>query len=154
MGAMHEQAATVRREECDRPGSSVTGPLAGVGILLVDDDRSVRQVMKRILARAGANVGEAASAAEAFVALGTFRPQLIVSDINMPGEDGYSMMRRIRALDAEWIAGVPAIAVTGSGGITGQLEAHRAGFTSYLTKPFGPDTLVHAAIALLAIAVK
>jgi len=126
-------------------------PLAGVLILVVDDDARVRRVIEKVLSRSGANVIDVGSADQALAAVCALRPQLIVSDINMPLEDGYSLLRRIRALDGSWAAQLPAIALTGGGGVASALDARRAGFASYLTKPFRPDVLVRAAIGLLGL---
>lgn len=127
----------------------MTGPLQGIRILVVDDHACVRRLVRLVLARGGAEVVEADSAEAAFAALDTFRPHLLVSDINMPLEDGYSLMRRIRALDQGWAALLPAIALTGGGGVASHAEARRAGYSAYLTKPFQPDTLVDTALELL-----
>jgi CheY-like chemotaxis protein len=127
----------------------VSQPLAGFKILVVDDQACVRRLVKLILARGGAEVVEAASAEDAIAALSTFHPQLLISDINMPIEDGYALMRRIRALDAGWALSLPAIALTGGGGVASHLEAQRAGFSAYLTKPFLPGTLLETALELL-----
>ena len=104
----------------------VSKPLAGFRILVVDDEPSVRRLLERILERGGAEVVPAALAAEAFAVLGTFRPHLLISDINMPTENGYSLMRRIRALDQGWAMRLPAIALTGGGGV----DCPLAGFDS------------------------
>lgn len=126
-------------------------PLHGTRILVVDDHACVRRLVKLVLARGGAEVVEVDSAEAAFAALDTFRPHLLVSDINMPLEDGYSLMRRIRALEGAWAALLPAIALTGGGGVASQAEARRAGYSAYLTKPFQPDALVDTAVNLLPV---
>jgi len=130
-------------------GVGVNKPLEGIRILVVDDHACVRRLVKLVLARGGAEVVEADSAEAAFVALCTFRPHLLVSDINMPLEDGYSLMRRIRALEDRWAALLPAIALTGGGGVASHVEARRAGYSAYLTKPFLPGALVDTAVNLL-----
>lgn len=126
----------------------VAKPLAGLRILVVDDEPGVLRVVRVILTRAGAEVCEAGSAGAAFAALQTFRPQLVVSDINMPVEDGYSLVRRIRALEDEGARLIPAIALT-AGSSGGRVEALRAGFSFYLSKPVTPTELVDAAASLL-----
>ena len=134
---------------CARAGAGMSRPLAGIRVVVVDDEPCVRRVIGLILSRSGADVVQAASAEEALAALYAFRPHLIISDINMPVEDGYSLLRRIRALEASWAAQLPAIALTGGGGVAGYLEAQRAGFSAYLSKPIAPHTLVHTAVDLL-----
>lgn len=125
--------------------------LAGVRILVVDDEACVRRLLERILARGGADVEQTASAAEALAALNTFRPHLLISDINMPLENGYALMRRIRALDESWATALPALALTGGGGVASPAEARRAGFSAYLSKPFLPGALIDAVVALLPV---
>ena len=123
-------------------------PIAGFRILIVDDEACVRRLLERVLARGGAEVVQTAFAAEAFAALLTFRPHLLISDINMPLENGYALMRRIRALDDGWAA-LPALALTGGGGVACPVEARRAGFNAYLSKPFLPRALLEAVMELL-----
>lgn len=123
--------------------------LLGFRVLVVDDEPCVLNVLRRILVRAGADVHAAESATTAFAAFDAFRPRLMVSDINMAVEDGYGLMRRIRARqngDSERLA---AIALTGLPSATGHREALRAGFNSYLPKPVTPTALVDAALELL-----
>ena len=129
--------------------NGVSKPLAGFRILVVDDEPYVRRLLERVLARGGAEVAQAALADEAFAVLGTFRPHLLISDINMPTENGYSLMRRIRALEESWAARLPAIALTGGGGVASPAEARRAGFSAYLNKPFLPGALLDAVVSLL-----
>ena len=127
----------------------VSKPLAGFRILIVDDEACVRRVLERVLQRGGAEVVQAALAADAFAVLGTFRPHLLISDINMPTENGYSLMRRIRALEQGWAMRLPSIALTGGGGVASHTEARRAGFSAYLNKPFLPGALLDAVSSLL-----
>ena len=132
-------------------GAGVNKPLEGIRVLVVDDHACVRRLVKLVLARGGAEVVEADSAETAFAEVCTFRPHLLVSDINMPLEDGNSLMRRIRALDNGWAALLPAIALTGGGGVASHAEARRAGYSAYLTKPFQPGALVDTAVNLLPV---
>ena len=129
----------------------VSKPLAGLRILIVDDEAFVRRLLERVLARGGAEVVQAGLADEAFSALRTFRPHLLISDINMPIENGYSLMRRIRAVDESWAAKLPAIALTGGGGVACLAEARSAGFNAYLSKPFVPVALLDAIVGLLQV---
>ena len=89
-----------------------SGALAGVRALVVDDEPDARELMVRVLQRAGAEVAAASSASEAFSMFREFRPTAVVSDISMPGEDGYFLMRQIRRLNAADGGSVPAVAVT------------------------------------------
>ena len=109
--------------------------LKGLRILLVEDDPDFRELVSEILEQTGGNVRSEASAAAAFATMLTFRPQLLVSDIAMPGEDGYSLMRRIRALDAEMGGEIPAIAVTAFTSAEDRKRASEAGFSAHIGKP-------------------
>jgi CheY-like chemotaxis protein len=97
---------------------------------------------------AGAEVRSAASAALAFDAVRTFRPELLVSDIGMPDEDGYSLMRRIRALGGSEGGSMPAIALTAYTRAEDRLKALTAGFTTHIGKPVNPADLVEAVVTL------
>jgi CheY-like chemotaxis protein len=122
--------------------------LADVRVLVVDDDSTNRELLTAILARCGANVHTAASAEEAFEAMPGFRPHLIVSDIGMPGQDGYALIRRVRALAAEAGGLTPAIALTGLSSARDQRTALEAGFYVHLAKPVDPNELLSAATSL------
>jgi CheY-like chemotaxis protein len=113
----------------------VTKGLEGVRILVVDDERDNRLLLGAILARAGAIVESVDSAALALQTMGTFRPQLLVSDIGLPGEDGYSLMRRVRALGAHAGGRVPSIASSGFISSEDRKRALDAGFDVVLDKP-------------------
>ena len=117
-------------------------PLAGTRILIVDDEADSRELISAVLAHAGADVQMAGSAADALQTLGTFRPDLLVSDIGMPIEDGYSLMRRVRELDEAQGGAVPSIALTAYRRDEDKARALAAGFTTHLGKPVDPDDLV------------
>lgn len=125
------------------------GLLSGLRLLLVEDDTDARELLRAILLDAGAEVECVSSADAALISLRSFRPQLLLSDIAMPGEDGYSLIRRIRALDAAEGGGIPSIALTASTREEDRLKALQAGFTSHIGKPVNPTELV-AALASLA----
>jgi PAS domain S-box-containing protein len=122
--------------------------LAGIRVLVVDDDADARDVLEAILAGAGAQVTLASSAGEAMELLSTKAPDLIVSDISMPGQDGYGFIRAVRAMPDPH-AGLPAIAVTAYGHPADRATALAAGFDRHVTKPLTPRDLV-AAVATLA----
>jgi CheY-like chemotaxis protein len=111
--------------------------LAGVSVLLVDDDEQARNVIGTMLASFGASVTEAASAAEAVQHFADDPPDVLVSDIGMPGEDGYALIRRLRR--AEW--NVPAVAVTAYADPRDRDRALDAGFQAHLAKPVEPHEL-------------
>jgi CheY-like chemotaxis protein len=86
--------------------------LQGVRLLVVDDEDIVRKLVKIILADYGAAVRAVGSAAEALAAIGQWRPDVLVSDISMPHEDGYRLICQVRALDADQGGRTPALAYT------------------------------------------
>jgi PAS domain S-box-containing protein len=119
-------------------------PLAGFRVLIVDDEADSRELISAVLAHAGADVQTAGSAADAIGSLPRFRPHLVVSDIGMPVEDGYSLMRRVRALAQEEGGAVPSIALTAYRREEDKARALAAGFTAHIGKPVDPDDLVTA----------
>jgi len=116
--------------------------LIGLRVLLVEDDPDARELVRAILEQAGADVQSEASADEGFDAILSFRPQLLVSDIAMPNQDGYSLVRRIRALDARVGGEIPCIALTAFTRAVDRERALAAGFTAHLCKPVDPVRLV------------
>lgn len=118
-------------------------PLKGLRVLIVDDHRDTREMLAVVLKMNEAQVKAAASADEALEALKTWRPDVLVSDIGMPDEDGYSLIRKIRNLGLEEVAHVPAIALTGYAGAEEGGQALSAGFQVHLPKPVEPSSLVN-----------
>jgi PAS domain S-box-containing protein len=131
---------------------SERGLLRGIRVLVVDDEADARELLAAVLSEARAVVETAASAAEAFAALGRFQPHVVVSDIGMPEEDGYSFMRRVRALDAADGGGVPSIALSAYTRNEDRTKAAAAGFTTHIGKPVSPDGIVAAVQNLAAFA--
>jgi PAS domain S-box-containing protein len=126
------------------------GALEGVRVLLVEDERDTRELLKAILEGCGAAVTEAASAGEALAALEHTRPDVLVSDIGMPGENGYELIKRVRALPAERGGRVPAVALTAYAGAKDRRHALLAGFHTHLAKPVEPDELLAVLASLSA----
>jgi len=110
----------------------------------VDDNPDLNDLVREILAEAGASVDTAESAPEAFLVFRRARPNILLSDIAMPDEDGYSLVRRVRALLPDQGGEVPAIALTARSGTEHRHEAARAGFTLNLSKPVHPEALIAA----------
>ena len=123
--------------------------LAGLHILVVDDNADTLELVSLQLHLYGAEVVTASSAAEAFQLLIHDPPDVLVSDIQMPGEDGYSFLRRVRAQSAEHGGETPALAFTGYTSLYDQVKSRAAGFQAQLAKPVDPEDLV-AAVASLA----
>jgi CheY-like chemotaxis protein len=138
------------------PGVSAPEPkaLAGFRVLIVEDEIDCRELLAFVLSDAGALIESASSATEGFEALLNFHPQLLVSDIGMPVEDGYSFIRRVRALDVADGAAVPAIALSAFTRTIDRERAVAAGFSLYVGKPFIPADLVSAAHHLIASATR
>jgi PAS domain S-box-containing protein len=127
--------AAARVEEC--PPS-----LEGLHILVLDDEADTCEVVAAVLARCGARVTEATSAADALEAVAAADFDLIVSDIGMPGVDGYEFIRRVRAREREsGTRQTPAVALTAYAREEDRRRAFRAGFQMHLAKPVEPDEL-------------
>ncbi|WP_414563899.1 MULTISPECIES: PAS domain S-box protein [unclassified Anabaena] len=123
--------------------------LAGVQILVVDDDADMRELADFILTQSGAQVTTAASAAQALGILNQFIPALLLCDIGMPEMDGYSLIRHIRKLLPQEGGNIPAIALTAYAGEINQQQALAAGFQIHLPKPVAPEDLVQAVFKLI-----
>ncbi len=123
--------------------------LDGVQVLLVDDDPDSLQILTIMLTDYGAKVQAAASAAEAIEVLQWYKPRVLVSDLAMPGEDGYSLIGKIRALDEERFKKIRAVALTSYVRVEDRTRALSAGFNMFVPKPVEPADLI-AAIANLA----
>jgi signal transduction histidine kinase/ActR/RegA family two-component response regulator len=130
----------VPREPKREPLPGLT-PLGGVRVLLVDDDPEALTLAESILLRAGAQVRGCSSAADAFRELRRWRPDVLVSDIEMPGEDGYSLIRRVRELTRDDGGGVPAIALTAYGRTQDRVRSLAAGYSMHVPKPVDPSEL-------------
>jgi two-component system CheB/CheR fusion protein len=123
-------------------GSADLARLQGLSILVVDDDQATSGAVQEILRNAGAEVSTVASAEEARQALAEVRPQLIVCDIAMPGENGYSFIRNLRQRDLASGLQVPAIALTALAGDEDRRRSIAAGFQEHLSKPVDIDRLL------------
>jgi signal transduction histidine kinase/ActR/RegA family two-component response regulator len=139
-----ERAAPIaRQEESDMSG------LEGCAILVVEDNDDARKLLQAILRRAGATVETAENVSAALRILADHRPDLILSDIEMPGEDGYSFITRVRAQESPYRR-VPAIALTAYTRSVDRVRALAAGFQMHMAKPVEPAELVAAARSLVA----
>jgi signal transduction histidine kinase len=122
--------------------------LVGRTILVVDDDASTRDVVSAALERAGADVCVAPSAAEAWDALHDRSPDVLIADLAMPLEDGFSFIRRVRN-EAKIGQRLPAIALSAFADARSEESARTAGFSAFLAKPARPDALLHLIDGLL-----
>ena len=144
----------VTRTERQGKGRDVPPALVGLRVLVVDDDEDALALLAVLLRRHGAEVSSATSARDALRVLEEVRPDVLVSDVGMPGEDGYSLMRRVRALGPERSGLVPAIALTAYAGDTDRALALRAGFQLHVAKPVDAATLLEAITGLVGRTVR
>jgi CheY-like chemotaxis protein len=129
-------------------------PLDGVRVLLVEDDAVVREVIDRLLVGFGARVTAVAGVPEALEAIPRTRPDVLVSDIDMPGEDGYALIRKVRALPTDRGGQTPAVGLTGWSTVEDEAYVLRAGFQYCLAKPVDARRLVTVVAALAALAAR
>jgi len=125
--------------------------LYGIKVLIVDDDRDTRELIEWVLKRVGAEVTAVGSAREALEALERDKPTVLVSDIAMPEEDGYALLRKIRALPPERGGRIPAIALTAHSLVQDRLQSLRAGFQSHVPKPVVPEEMVEVVASVIAL---
>jgi|GEM_PF-457139 len=151
--ALPRQSPPERPPERPTPNTALPthGVLARRRILVVDDEEDNREVLKVLLEESGAHVFTAASASEALRAVREARPELLVSDIGMPGEDGYRLIAQVRALPAEEGGGVPAVALTAYARVEDRARALTAGFNMHVAKPVEPAELLSILSNLVAL---
>jgi CheY-like chemotaxis protein len=129
-----------------------SGELAGVRALVVDDEDDARELLMSALDHYGADVIAVSSAAEAYTLITETppqeRPDVMVTDIGMPDEDGYSLIRRVREWGEARGAYIPAVALTAYGRVEDRVRALKAGFQMHVAKPVDPDEL---AIVIMSV---
>jgi signal transduction histidine kinase len=136
-----ELHATNQRPDVEETvAPAALGTLAGFDILLVDDDADGRELLATVLRRHGARVATAGSAAAALAHFARRKPDLILSDIGMPGQDGYSLLAQMKRAAPDF--DIPAIAITAFTSADDRARAIAAGFQQHLAKPIDPDMLV------------
>jgi PAS domain S-box-containing protein len=124
------------------PGRAAPGRLDGVRVLIVDDQLDERELFTTILGGFGAETKTAASTAEGLKLVRDWKPDVLVSDIAMPEEDGYALLRKVRALGRDAGGDVPAVAVTAHARAEDRERALAAGFQTYVAKPIDRLKLV------------
>jgi signal transduction histidine kinase/ActR/RegA family two-component response regulator len=129
---------------------AISALLGGLLIVVVDDEADARDLLKTVLRQQGAEVLTASAASEAYrlIAEAVHTPDLLISDISMPGEDGYSLIRRIRSLPPGQGGRIPAVALTAFGRMEDRVRALNAGFEMHLPKPVELTELVLVAASL------
>ncbi|HLL71820.1 MAG TPA: PAS domain S-box protein [Pyrinomonadaceae bacterium] len=123
--------------------------LEGLRVLLVEDEPDAREMLVAVLKQCRADVRAVANAADALLELEMWRPEVLISDIEMPGEDGYTLIRKIRALTPERGGKIPAAALTAYARAEDRMRALLAGFQLHVPKPVEPAELA-AVVASLA----
>jgi CheY-like chemotaxis protein/two-component sensor histidine kinase len=131
------------RHDIERPSE-----LQGKKVLVVDDDEDARNLVATVLTSCGCEVSTASSVGEAMVRFDDMKPDVVVSDIGMPNEDGFELIKRIRARPAERGGRVPAAALTAYARAEDRKKVLAAGFVTHVVKPVDPSELV-AVIASL-----
>jgi signal transduction histidine kinase/ActR/RegA family two-component response regulator len=138
-GVSKVPATTGRREASTAPHG-----LEGLRVLVVDDEEDARELIRVVLEIGGIEVWSAGNAEEALQALEGLGPDVLISDVGMPGEDGYALIRRVRALKQKELAGVPALALTAFARSEDRTQALLEGFNLYMPKPVEPADLLSA----------
>jgi CheY-like chemotaxis protein len=131
------------------PGDDCTDRLDGLLILVVDDEADTRELLKEGLQYCGAKVSLAASAEEALDALVSTSPDVLISDIGMPGVDGYDLIRQVRGLPRDRGGNIPAIALTAYTRTEDRLQSLRAGYDMHVPKPVELAELVAVAATVV-----
>jgi PAS domain S-box-containing protein len=151
VGSILETAETLSDErievEADGNERLKSQVLSGLHVLIVDDDQDTLDLLTAALTQRSANVTGVLSVAAAIEAIKSFRPDVLISDIAMPGEDGYQLIQKVLALDV--VPGIPAIAITAYAKQEDKDRALAAGFQRYLSKPVELGEFI-AAVAELA----
>ena len=144
MTSREMSAANAAPHRADGVPPVVPPPLDGLTVLLVDDDARVGEMMAEMLKCCGAEVTTVGSVGEALRLMPDMRPDLLLSDLSMPGRDGFALIQAVRALTPERGGRVPAVAVSGDTDGRTRQRAKTAGFDHYLEKPVDLRRLVVA----------
>jgi PAS domain S-box-containing protein len=139
---------TIRREDLDSAGNLRLASLDGLRVLVVEDDKDAREMLTTLLQRCRVIVESADSVAAAIHLFELHPPDILVSDLGMPQQDGFSMIRRIRQLSPDRGGLVPAIALTAYAREEDRAEALAAGFQAHLAKPVEPAELTAVLVSL------
>jgi PAS domain S-box-containing protein len=134
-------------------GSVISLPAAilkGLRVLVIDDEEDARELLTIALTQNGAEVRTAATVRAALDILDQWKPNVLVSDIGMPGQDGYDFIRTVRALESERGGTIPAVALTGYASAEDAARARAAGYEIHMAKPVPPSDLVVAVASLVA----
>jgi CheY-like chemotaxis protein len=138
------QADTAIDQEGVELPASFSNLLGGLRIIVVDDEEDSRDLVSAILTRCGGEVKACESTAEALKAFRVWKPDILVSDIGMPVEDGYTLIQKLRKQRLKLAREIPAIALTAYATDDDRNRALSAGFQLHVTKPIEPETLVRS----------
>jgi len=130
----HEERSHPASSSEDKRPAAVLPDLSGLFVLAVDDHPDARDLIRRVLEDCGARVATAGGVAEAVAAVSRERPHVIVSDIGMPGADGFDLLKGVRGLGSD-AAAIPAIALTAFARAEDRMKVLRAGFRMHVAKP-------------------
>ena len=122
--------------------------LTGIRVLVVEDDDDARALVAKVVEAQGASVRSVSCAAEALDVLGRERVDVLLSDIEMPGTDGYQLIKELRLRPSQQGGSVPAAALTAYARTEDRLRALRAGFQLHLSKPVQPVELITVVASL------
>lgn len=137
------RASSAERDADDEPDDPLNeSRLQGLHTLVVDDDADGRNLLNTLLTLHGIKVTTAASVAEAVEKIQTIKPDLVISDVEMPGENGYSLIKKLNDFNKTLNRKIPAIALTGHAGQAERLKILSAGFQMHLAKPIEPEELL------------
>ncbi|HEY0725154.1 MAG TPA: ATP-binding protein, partial [Pyrinomonadaceae bacterium] len=151
----HQEAESVEPAQGDEFVSFDGLPsLVGLKVLVVDDEIDTRELISEVLKECGSEVVLSASAAEALDALEQHRPDILISDLGMPDEDGYSLISKIRSLPPERGGQIPAAALTAYARAEDRMRVLRSGFQFHLPKPVDSAELVTVVASLAGRAYK
>jgi CheY-like chemotaxis protein len=134
-----------RSRSISSPTSAFAGSLAGLRILIVDDEPDQIDLITFVLEKAGAEVQSATTMIAALECLTQFKPNLLISDLAMPNQNGYELLQKVRAQQGE----IPAIVLTAYASTTTAERSLQAGFQRHLTKPIEPEVLITTIVDLI-----
>jgi len=142
LGVQGDAASAAPRRTFKLPG------LTNLKVLVVDDQADTLDVVSTMLNACGADVRTCGNAADALVTTRTWRPDVLIADLAMPGEDGYSLIRKLRAMSPADGGTTPAVALTAHAQVEDRLHALSAGFSMHVPKPVEPDELASIVASL------
>jgi CheY-like chemotaxis protein/anti-sigma regulatory factor (Ser/Thr protein kinase) len=141
---LHVPVHPSRGVDASPPADVSAQALAGKHVMIVDDDRDARELFKTLVTRQGATASVFESVTAALAGLAAARPDVVISDLAMPDEDGYALLRRLRASSEPAFTTVPVIAVTALSGPVERQQALAEGFADHIGKPVLAERLIAA----------